>query len=141
LAFEDEEANGFVWGCYDSNKLPPITAVTEQIGFPVVMALHVQPAKMAPLFVHVHPISCRLCEWGAELPATSSRQPRLLGEVGKRLRSLLAVELVEQRLRKWIVDLTPEPLQLIVPDAPSCRDRSSNVPALSLSHRNYRLQD
>src|SRR5262249_48945475 len=70
-----------------------------------------------------------------ELAATPCCQPRILGEIGKRLRSLLAVELVEQRLRKRIVDLTPEPSQLIVPDPPSsCRDRSSNVPALSFSH-------
>ena len=77
---------------------------------------------------------------GAELPATSCH-PRLLGEVGKRLRSLPAVQLVEQSLRKRIVDLTPEPSQLNVPDAPaSCRDRSSNEPALSLSHTFLKLQ-
>jgi hypothetical protein len=44
---------------------------------------------------------------------------------------------------KWLGDPhTHRPLQLIVPDAPPrCGDRPSNVPALPLSHRNYRLPD
>src|SRR5262245_4733540 len=81
-------------------------------------------------------VGCAASPRGSIRPAALCPcQARFLVEVNKQLRSLFAVQLVEQGLWIGIVNLTPEPVQLIVPDAPAhCGYRPPNVPALSLSH-------